>query len=87
MNPSPETGLVIPFRTRRRPDRRPQAIMPNVAAALRPGAPTDAEVNDEWDQLVRLASGAWSWRDPESLDALEQTVLRLRYWIEREWPE
>ena len=46
----------------------------------------DQEVNSEWDLLIRLASQAWSWRDPESLDTLERTVTRLRTWIGRDWP-
>ena len=45
----------------------------------------DQEVNSEWDLLIRLATQAWSWRDPESLDVLEHTVSRLRTWIGSEW--
>ena len=36
--------------------------------------------------LIRLATQAWSWRDPESLDVLERTVTRLRTWIGHDWP-
>jgi hypothetical protein len=45
----------------------------------------DHEVNSEWDLLIRLATQAWSWRDPESLDVLEHTVNRLRTWIASDW--
>jgi hypothetical protein len=44
----------------------------------------DAAINSEWDLLIRLAAGAWVWHSPESLDVLEQTVVRLRAWIARE---
>jgi hypothetical protein len=45
----------------------------------------DDQVNEDWDLLIRVASHAWSWRDPESLDTLEQAVNRLRSWIDRDW--
>jgi hypothetical protein len=50
-----------------------------------PADPTgDAAVNAEWDLLIRLATKAWAGQDPESLDVLEQTVVRLRAWIGRD---
>lgn len=49
------------------------------------GGDGDDRLNKEWDLLIRVASHAWSWRDPESLDTLETTVRRLRAWIARDW--
>jgi hypothetical protein len=67
----------VPGRTRRR------------AAVFRPSYPPrgggDEMINADWDLLIRVASHAWSWRDPESLGTLEEIVGRLRQWIERDW--
>src|SRR5262245_53379125 len=56
-------------------------------AAVRPEVPTDEAINQEWDLLIRLATQAWSWRDPESVDVLERTVTRLRAWIGYDWSQ
>jgi len=89
---SESKGVVVAFRRVPRPGRPGQPT----AARLR-RAPSDAggaaaaqasvddEVNSEWDLLIRLATQAWSWRDPESLDMLEHTVSRLRNWIGHDW--
>ena len=53
------------------------------AALAHPGG--DDEINAEWDLFIRLATQAWSWRDPDSLEGLERTVARLRACIERDW--
>ena len=53
-------------------------------------APADSAGNDaisiyaEWDLLIRLATQEWIGHAPESLDVLEQTVVRLRAWIGRD---
>jgi hypothetical protein len=56
---------------------------------VQPVAPADpagnAAINTEWDLLIRLATQAWIRHDPESLDVLEETVVRLRAWIGRDW--
>ncbi len=81
-------AVVLPFRSGRRSLGRASRHFPNGAAAavaldVRAG---DAEINADWDLLIRVASHAWSWRDPDSLDTLERTVSRLRTWIARDWP-
>ena len=85
-------GVLLPFR------RAAGPVRPTRVLTGRTGGPSqdaqgataarvsvDQEVNSEWDLLIRLATQAWSWRDPESLDVLEHTVSRLRTWIGSEW--
>jgi hypothetical protein len=85
-------GVVLQFPGVRRPlpgSRRP------LARSFPPGSPppggdgdgklNDEKLNKEWDLLIRVASHAWSWRDPESLDTLENAVTRLRAWVARDW--
>jgi len=83
-------GIVLQFRSG---ERRPSSRSPRPATVQSspppPPPPTsgdgDEGLNSEWDLLIRLASHAWSWRDPESLDTLETTVARLRTWVARDW--
>jgi hypothetical protein len=89
---SESKGVVVPFRRVPRPGGpgRPTAArlrstpsdLGRTAAAH---ASADSEINAEWDLLIRLATQAWSWRDPESLDVLERSVSRLRNWIGHDW--
>ncbi len=79
-----QRGLVLPFRPRA---PRPGAVLPSgqaegVQIVLGRG---DQEVNAEWNLFIGLATQAWSWRDPDSLEVLEQTVARLRECIARDW--
>jgi len=46
----------------------------------------DQEINAAWDDLMKLVIQAWSWRDPESLDALETVLGVLRQRIADDWP-
>jgi len=39
----------------------------------------------EWQQLFVLAAQAWSWRDPESVAAVEACVSRLKNLVLEEW--
>jgi hypothetical protein len=39
----------------------------------------------EWDQLPILVAEAWSWRDPESVAAVEACVTRLKDLVLKEW--
>lgn len=80
-------GVVLSFRSGRRP---PAQLSRPLTGSLPPipsptGGDGDDRLNKEWDLLIRVASHAWSWRDPESLDTLETTVRRLRAWIARDW--
>ena len=86
-------GRVVPFRRVRKPARLAQILTSGTGNSIQDASGTaaarvsvDQEVNSEWDTLIRLATQAWSWRDPESLDVLEGTVTRLRTWIGHDWP-
>jgi len=46
---------------------------------------TTPRVNAAWDELIHAALRAWSWRDPESLDALIKSIASVRPWVERDW--
>jgi hypothetical protein len=90
---TPESrGVVVPFPN----SRKFPVLARRVPSRFRHGSPRvqpppqvdpagDAAINAEWDLLIRLAPQAWVWRDPESLDALERTVVRLRALIGRDW--
>jgi hypothetical protein len=87
MNAAHDRGVVLQFPGVRRPlprSRRPLARSIPPGSPL-PGADGDENLNKDWDLLVRVASHAWSWRDPESLDTLENAVTRLRAWVARDW--
>ena len=47
----------------------------------------DTELNQQWDELIRLTLGAWEWRDPESLAELQVCLADLRGRIRTEWQE
>jgi hypothetical protein len=86
-------GRIVPFRRVRKPARlshvpasRPGNSIQDASGTATARVSVDQEVNSEWDLLIRLATQAWSWRDPESLDVLERTVTRLRTWIGHDWP-
>jgi hypothetical protein len=80
-------GVLLPFRRAARPTMTGRTGSPSQEAqdATAANVSVDHEVNTEWDLLIRLATQAWSWRDPESLDVLEHTVNRLRTWIGSDW--
>lgn len=74
-------AVVLPFR--HRPDAGPYPDRLALPAS-RPSAEEDA-LNASWDHLLWLAIQAWSWRDPESLGAIEQAVSALLRDVERDW--
>ena len=45
----------------------------------------DSIVNALWNELTRLAQEAWTWRDPETLEALEFHMAILKAHIHAEW--
>jgi hypothetical protein len=45
----------------------------------------DPSFSRDWDEISKLASDAWTWRDPESLARLEECVGRLSSEVERDW--
>ena len=45
----------------------------------------DLAFSPEWDEMSKLAMDAWSWRDPDSLARLEESIERLWPEVERDW--
>ncbi|HWP64821.1 MAG TPA: hypothetical protein VNO26_02775 [Candidatus Limnocylindria bacterium] len=68
-------GVVLPFR---RPIAETLHVLSTVGVA-------DEAPNAAWDDLMHAALRAWSWRDPESLDALADAIESVRPWVERDW--
>ncbi len=48
-------------------------------------SPDDEPLNAEWDRLAHLVEEAWTWRDPDSLAALDAWVAHLRIRLREEW--
>ncbi len=63
-----------------RPSRHAAAVLP-----FKRPRPDDLDRNAEWDQLIQLVEDAWTWRDPDSLDALAESLRVLRAKVVREW--
>jgi hypothetical protein len=85
MDTARNTAIILPFRSKRRRLAGANRGYEGAAAPALGVEENDTEVNAEWDLLIRVASHAWSWRDPESFDTLERTVTRLRGSIDRDW--
>jgi hypothetical protein len=75
-----QRGIIVDFDSRRRAALAQRAPMRCVESS------DDREVNAAWDDLMKLVIQAWSWRDPESLDALEMSLVVLRRRIADDWP-
>lgn len=81
-----ERGVVLRFRkVWNAPSPAHGRLRASAAPAVTLPEAGDDQINSDWDLLIRVASHAWSWRDPDSLSTLEQTVERLRDWIDRDW--
>jgi hypothetical protein len=80
-------GVVLPFRPiRRRPTKRGTTIPAREWQAVpQLDAAEEAMRNAAWDELLRLAILAWSWRDPDSLSSLGGALTAVRNEVEREW--
>jgi hypothetical protein len=74
-----QRGIVLDFDARRR------AVLARRSPTRCVGAKDDREVNSAWDELMKLVIQAWSWRDPESLDALERALGKLKRRIAYDW--
>ena len=84
MDAAHDRGVVLQFRGARTPPLR-QGVRLRSRPPVAAEPAEDAKLNAEWDLLIRVASHAWSWRDPDSLDTLEHAVTRLRSWVARDW--
>lgn len=78
--PTEPRAVVLPFRMRPGSGDAPE----------RPEAPAGASTSEDalnasWDHLLWLAIQAWSWRDPESLGAIELAVEALARDVQRDW--
>lgn len=69
--------------------REPDARLPGggVLLRLRDGRDWDASRNANWDAFLALAEQAWNWRDQDSLDVIEECVIRLRRSVAADWAE
>jgi hypothetical protein len=72
-------GVVLAFR-QRATDGPPE---------IEPGAALDVarerQLNATWDRLLELTVQACTWRDPESLAAVEEVLRALMQETRREW--
>jgi hypothetical protein len=68
------SGVVLPF-------HRPVSEALRLLAATR----SDELPNAAWDELVHAALRAWTWRDPETLRVLSETIERVSPWVDRDW--
>jgi hypothetical protein len=75
-----QRGVIVDFDSRRRAMLAQRGPMQCVDSR------DDQAINAAWDALMKLVIQAWSWRDPESLDALEMALLVVRKRIEDDWP-
>ena len=75
-----QRGVIVDFDTRRRAMLAQRGLLQCLDSR------DDQEINAAWDELMKLVIQAWSWRDPESLDALETVLGVLRQRIADDWP-
>ena len=76
-------GIVVPFRRRFRSAGAMRATMP---ARRRYGSSAaDDALNNEWDRLLTAVIQAWCWRDPDSVVAVERSIVQLRASVDRDW--
>jgi hypothetical protein len=85
-------GVVVPFTTVGRAcgaaDHRNHRSAPPAVASAVPSshdAGRDEALNAEWNALLDLTVQACTWRDPESLAAVEAVLARLTRETLREW--
>ncbi len=79
-------GVVLPFRAiRRRSARRRTIAVCEWQAMPQLDPAEEAQRNAAWDELLRFAILAWTWRDPDSLRMLGGAVGSVSDEVEREW--
>lgn len=77
---------MLPFRAPRRRAPKRSTIPGREWQAVPQLDPAEESVrNAAWDELLRLAILAWSWRDPDSLRSLKGALAWVRDEVEREW--
>ena len=84
------TGTIVPFARPQQPRprriRHARARAESVAPCFEDCPPLDDDqLNADWDRLVTFVMQAWCWRDPDSLDAVDRCLRRLRVVVDREW--
>lgn len=77
--PSEPRAVVLPF------PLRPGADPVRRGAPAGPALAEEEALNAAWDHLLWLAIQAWSWRDPESLGAVEDAIAALQRDVARDW--
>ena len=75
-----QRGVIVDLDSRRRARLAQRGLMQCVDPR------DDQEINAAWDDLMKLVTQAWSWRDPDSLDSLEAAMVIVRKRIEDDWP-
>jgi hypothetical protein len=68
------SGVVVPF------ERPASASLRQMVEARADEAP-----NAAWDDVLHAAMRVWSWRDPESLDALMAAIGHVRPFVDHDW--
>jgi hypothetical protein len=77
---------VVPFAPTRDVAVRPvRGVLLRFPAILADGPPDDGARNAAWDDLLALVDRAWTWRDPDSLSAVEACFLQLARDVTAEW--
>ena len=89
MNPrqdrSPAAVIAFPPPTRR-PRPASRTTRAEVIDLVTYRRALELEVCDAvWDRLEELGRAAWTWRDPESVDALAAWVMQLRMSVRADW--
>jgi hypothetical protein len=79
-------GVVLPFRPIRQRLPKRRTISAREWQAVPCLDPTEeASRNAAWDEMLRQAILAWSWRDPDSLRSLDVAMASVRPAVERDW--
>jgi hypothetical protein len=67
-------------------DHRRARVIDMAAYRIRlDAADRDSILNAMWNEMSRLTQEAWSWRDPESIEALEFQLANLKAHAFDDW--
>ena len=83
-------GIVVSFARRRSdsqqtPSETAETDRKPATCLVRLYEGRDVGLNADWDRLIRLVVEAWSWRDPDCVDAVEACIAHLRRSVEHDW--